>query len=285
MCIRDSVVEMAFQKTVLWLATTLTVCFALLSPGDHVISIRATNDTIIHVPPSYDGSTPIPIVFALHGLGENYPGGFQSEVKFDAAADKHGFATVYPLGSVSTFGAGITGHTWNGGKCCFSHSDDLSFLLKVVNVTTGLLTADSKKFYAVGFSAGGVMSHTLGCQAADTFAAVVSVDGPIEVKTECKPTRPVPVLHFHGTLDPVFPYSGAIFNGAVQTISSWRATDECVGDPIQSNVATLVKASTSENCSASVVELVKVVGGMHAWPPARMAPEEFMWSFLSKWSL
>lgn len=255
-----------------------------LAPGDHTISVRATNDTIIHVPAGYDGAE-LPVVIALHGLGENYPANFQSEIKLDTAADKHGFATVYPLGSVSTFGTGITGHTWNGGKCCFSKANDTSFLLQVVERTRMLLRADPTRIYAVGFSAGGVMAHTLACEASSTFAAIVSVDGPIEVSSTCSPTRPVPVLHFHGTLDPIFPYSGAIYNGATQTFSIWRAIDKCQAPPVKHRIAALVQAKTSPGCNSSTVELVSVEGGLHAWPPARMAPEEYMWSFLSNWSM
>jgi poly(3-hydroxybutyrate) depolymerase len=99
-----------------------------LGPGNHYISVRVTNDTIIHVPPRAANSlaehagSAMPLVLALHGLGDNYPNLFQQSIKLDAVADEKGFITVYPLGSVSTFGTGITGHTWNGGKCCFSHA-------------------------------------------------------------------------------------------------------------------------------------------------------------------
>eukprot|EP00658_Telonema_sp_P-2_P038491 TRINITY_DN27607_c0_g1_i3.p1 TRINITY_DN27607_c0_g1~~TRINITY_DN27607_c0_g1_i3.p1 ORF type:complete len:291 (+),score=55.81 TRINITY_DN27607_c0_g1_i3:80-952(+) len=243
-----------------WLLSALTAaCTATLPPGDHTITIRAVNDTIIHIPPG--ATSQLPVLLALHGLGENYPDNFQHQVHLDAAADKHGFATVYPLGSISTFGSGVTGHTWDGGKCCFSRQDDLSFLRRVVNRTFELVDADRSRVYSVGFSAGGVMSHAVACQAADLFAAVVSVDGPIEVRGECEPGRPVPVLHFHGTLDPVFPFHGAIFNGATQTIASWRQTDKCVGAPTESNLHPLIEASISPNCSGGAeVQLVSIKG-------------------------
>ena len=187
---------------------------------------------------------------------------------------------------MSYFGATVTGHTWNGGKCCFSHADDLSFLKKVVNTTKTLLKVDHSRVYATGFSAGGVMSHTLACQAADIFAAVASVDGPIEVKEACAPSRPVPVLHFHGRLDEVFPYGGVIYNGAPQTIAAWRKANACQGDATAATVKPLITSSTSMNCTAAVeVELVTIDLGIHAMPPARMFPEQYIWNFLSKWKL
>ena len=47
-----------------------------------------------------------------------------------------------------------------------------------------LFTVDRARVYAMGFSAlgglsaGGVMSHALGCAAANTFAAIAAIDGP-----------------------------------------------------------------------------------------------------------
>jgi len=251
-----------------------------LPAGDHTFSTRATNDTIIHVPPGYDGRS-IPVVLALHGMGPNYPDLFQSEISMDAVADNHNFAVVYPLGSaaVKPLGVSLFGHTWNGGKCCFSGKDDLSFLLDVVNKTSQLIAVDPKRVYAFGFSAGGVMSHRLGCEASQIFAAVASVDGPIEVNKPCHPAFPTPVLHFHGTLDPVFPYNGAIYNGATQTIDLWKKVNQCTGGPTESKIDWR-DTEYNYNCTTAV-RLVSIAGGSHTMPPKAMHPEEYIWQFLS----
>ena len=45
-----------------------------LSPGDHtrtlIVADRQRN-YLVHVPPSYDGSKPAPVVLAFHGGGSN----------------------------------------------------------------------------------------------------------------------------------------------------------------------------------------------------------------------
>jgi polyhydroxybutyrate depolymerase len=47
-----------------------------------------------YVPSSYDGSTAVPLVIALHGLGDNI-NNFQG-VGFQVVADTAGFITIYP---------------------------------------------------------------------------------------------------------------------------------------------------------------------------------------------
>lgn len=255
-----------------------------LSPGDHLISIRVTNDTIIHVPPRYDASHPIPVMLALHGLGDNYPDLFQKDIGMDAVADNETFVVVYPLGSKSV-SVTMFGHTWNGGNCCFSSADDLGYLKQVVERTAALVKVDRSRVYSMGFSAGGVMSHTLACRAADTFAAVVSIDGPIEVKGDCLPSRPVPVMHFHGTLDPVFPYGGALYNGAPQTFKAWQTADKCIGDPANSTLAPRVTLETCMSGTGAEVQLATVHNGFHSMPPKVSRPEQLIWNFLSRWKI
>jgi len=275
------------QQTMAPLSSLLaTAVSGTLLPGDHVLSIRATNDTIIHVPPHYDANSPIPVMLALHGMGENYPDNFQNEISMDEVADNETFVVVYPLGSKAD-SVTLFGHSWNGGKCCFSNGDDLSFLKEVVNQTAALVNVDRQRVYSMGFSAGGVMSHTLACEAADIFAAIVSVDGPIEVKGDCLPSRAVPVMHFHGGLDPVFPYNGAnpLYNGAPKTLAAWRTVDRCSGESITGSLAPKITFEKYDNCSGVEIQLAKVHDGMHAMPPKKSQPEKLIWDFLSRWHI
>lgn len=236
------------------------------------------------MPPHYNG-TAIPLVVALHGLGENYATNFQSEISLDAVADAQTFAVVYPLGSESISPA-LFGHTWNGGKCCFSDANDHDFVLEVVTRTHQLVTVDAKRVYAVGFSAGGVMSHELACTASDVFAAITSVDGPIELKSACTPTRPISVMHFHGTLDPIFPYGGTpLYNGALQTLAAWRTADACTGAPTNATLDWRVHSQAFTCGGLSEVRLVTITGGSHAWPPQDIKPCEYIWAFLSRFAL
>src|SRR5262249_28723666 len=62
----------------------------------------------VHVPPSYDGSVPVPLVVDIHGLGSNAE---QQEAisGMRAESDAHGFLVVYPGGA---------NDAWDAGTCC-----------------------------------------------------------------------------------------------------------------------------------------------------------------------
>merc|ERR1711990_453682 len=142
-------------------------CISSVSGEDLLLSVRQTDDLVVHLPPTSNSNTSITMpsymVVALHGMGPNYPDLFQHEVAWDSLADSTGdFVVVYPLGSVCIGGSGLCGHTWNGGACCFSTQDDSSFLRDVFVAVKENLPYLSEKAVVVGFSAGGVMAHRYG---------------------------------------------------------------------------------------------------------------------------
>jgi polyhydroxybutyrate depolymerase len=74
------------------------------------------------------------------------------------------------------------------------------------------------------------MAGQLACDASTTFASIAPVGG-LRHPTPCPATRPVPVLAFHGTADPVDPYNGggqASWTYSVpQAAQSWASQDQC----------------------------------------------------------
>ena len=82
-------------------ATIYVSCTILgAEPGDHKRSIEVgslTRSYIVHVPPSYDGSRPFPVVLVFHGGGSNAP----QMIRFcglNEKADAAGFIAVYQEG-------------------------------------------------------------------------------------------------------------------------------------------------------------------------------------------
>jgi hypothetical protein len=79
----------------------------------------------VHVPPGYDGLTPVPLVFVFHGGGGS---GEQIELRssgMNEIADREGFVAVYADGTGTI-------RTWNAGGCCGSAArdevDDVGFV-------------------------------------------------------------------------------------------------------------------------------------------------------------
>ena len=92
----------------------LAPVFGQLEPGDHTRTVEVgslTRSYIVHVPSSYDGSKPMPVVLVFHGGGSNA----EQMIRFcglNEKADEVGFIAVYPSGT----GRFPRMLTWHGGK-------------------------------------------------------------------------------------------------------------------------------------------------------------------------
>ena len=88
----------------------------------------STRQYLKYVPASYDPSTPSPVLFVLHGLGDEMTG--LTNVGFKEIADQHGWIVIYPQATVATatilvYSMSI-GTAWNAGitvNTTFEYSD------------------------------------------------------------------------------------------------------------------------------------------------------------------
>ncbi|MFO0632768.1 MAG: PHB depolymerase family esterase [Nannocystaceae bacterium] len=223
----------------------------------------------LYIPEGLDGTVAAPLVLNFHGLTSNAA---QQQLfsQFDPVADANGLVVAYPEG---------TDASWNAGTCCGSavtnQVDDVGFARAVIADVKARTCIDAKRVYATGMSNGGFMSHRLACEAADAVAAIAPVAGVIGIPLEdCAPSRPVPVLHFHGTLDPLVPYDGnMLWPGAVQTVAQWSMLDGCPGDPVETFDEAEVHCEASDMCDGGArTELCTVEGGGHCWPGTALCP-------------
>lgn len=117
------------------------------------------------------------------------------------------------------------------------------------------------------------MSHYLACHAADVFAAVApaAFDLLQENIADCKPSRPITVISFRSTSDPIVPYAGGhsavvsgmpiTFLGAKSTLEKWGQINGCTGSPSAEDSK---GCSTFSNCEDGVeVALCTKQGGSH----------------------
>ena len=154
----------------------------------------------------FDPSSPepaaIPLVLVLHGLHEE-PSSIASDSRFTSYAAAHNFAVAYGVGLA---------RAWNAGSCCHqSRSDDIGYLINVVNDAKARLKVDARRIYVVGFSNGGMMALRAVCERPDVFAAAGVMAGALV--TPCVPargirTRPVYVRQLHGLSDRTLPVRG-----------------------------------------------------------------------------
>jgi polyhydroxybutyrate depolymerase len=249
-----------------------------------------TRQYIVHVPTSYTGKAPVPLVIDYHGLllsdtseeQQAAPHGYASQ------ADAEGFIVVFP----NAVGAPLYG--WDVGPCCAQtpHSvDDVGFSRALIAKIEGQACIDTKRVYAVGFSMGGGMAMDMACNAADIIAAVAPAAFDLMDPSNnwpCQPSRPITILSFRSTGDPVVPYGGGAthppnglnltitFLGAVGTFQKWAQLDQCTGSPANNSSlgTTDGTCQTYSQCAAGVsVTLCTKQGGSHdpgyadlAWP-------------------
>lgn len=221
----------------------------------------------VHVPPGYDSTKPTPVVLNFHGRNSTAQ---QEELisGMTPKADAKGYVVVYPTG---------VGQTWNAGLCCgqaqTDNIDDVGFTRALIDELEKKLCVDKRRVFATGLSNGGFMSNRLGCELADRIAAIGPVAGQL-LSTPCTPSRPMPVMHFHGTADAIVSYQGSIgVPGVEGSLKDWAKRNGCNLTPTQTYTKGDTKCVTYGQCTAGAdVTLCTVDGGGHTWPGGFAVP-------------
>ena len=237
---------------------------------------------IMHIPSAYKGDKPVPLVIDYHPIGGSGNGQFNSS-PYKAMTDPEGVITLYPDG---TSKPGGMGNGWNVGPCC-SNDDDVKFSYAMIDKLKEIACIDPQRIYATGFSMGGGMSNHVACMMSDVFAAVApaAMDLNKTNSAQCKMSRPISVINFRGTNDPVCKYQGGDsgfndglnFLGAEGTFKFWAEKNGCTGSPSKNSNG----CDEYSNCQDGVkVVLCTKQGGGHDYGDASIG-----WPFLKQFTL
>lgn len=238
-----------------------------------------TRSYVVHVPAGHDSERPAPVVLALHGATMTGPM-LAWFTALNAKADQAGFLAVYPDGTGSR-----SSYFWNAGGCCGPAGrdgvDDVGFVRALLDDLAGAYRVDPRRVYAAGLSNGAMMAYRLACELSDRVAAVACVAGTMTA-AECRPGRPVSVLHVHGTDDEYAPFAGGRgpksvtgfpYRSVEETVRIWVQADGCSGEPEveelpdrASDGTRVVRKTYCGGRDGTEVALVVVEGGGHTWP-------------------
>ncbi|HET6583499.1 MAG TPA: hypothetical protein VFG69_08625 [Nannocystaceae bacterium] len=171
-------------------------CGLPVEPGAGEVELDVGSDArtyTIVVPAGYDPSTPMPLVFAWHGLASNAE---QARAYFGVEEAAAGAAIfVYPNGLPLADMGGQSG--WDLAPTGI----DVAFFDAMLQQLSAEMCIDPARVFSTGHSFGGFMSNALGCFRGDALRAIGAVAGG-PAFAACEPGR-VAGLMVHGTLDEI----------------------------------------------------------------------------------
>ena len=259
---------------------------------------------IVYVPPSYDGSTQVPLVFNFHG-GGGTSSSFIFTNDMRPIADTANFIAVYPQAAVDpTDGSNSWLH-----KTPTTHND-VNFIEAIIDTLSNDYNIDNDRVYACGYSEGGIFSYELGCRLNNRIAGFASVSGSMLVDAfrvsyynlgNCSPIHPTAVLLIPGTSDfsPHSSYSGLQpYYMSVNEITTYWANHN--NTEINPTITSVPNTNTSDgstverriwengdNCVA--IQELKVINGGHDWPGSYgnmdINASQEIWKFLSNYDV
>jgi polyhydroxybutyrate depolymerase len=231
--------------------------------------------------------TPAPLVVDFHGYGE----GDVTEsltTQFGALGQREGFVVVFPEG---------TGNPIAWDTSTRPGNPDVRYVTQLLRHLESTQCIDEARIYATGLSQGAFMTSTVACVMSTRFAAVAPVAG-VQHSSPCRVSRPVPILAFHGTADPILHFNGGIGRkvliddlhahphplpklprprldgpGYPANVKAWAATNGCASTPTDSRSSAHV-IHRVYSCPAGVaVEFYIIIGGGHTWPGSALSAE------------
>lgn len=238
---------------------------------------------LLTTPSAHDGETPLPVVLDFHGLmeGAEVHAGMSA---YSALAEEEGFVAVFPHGTGDPV-------RWDANPASDPNLD-LAYVDAMVEQLGNDLCIDRSRLYATGLSYGAIFTSLLLCERADLLAAAAPVAG-IDDPDGCAPSRPVPIVAFHGTDDPILLFNGGVDTsvipglggessaGATTTtappadldgpgypakVAAWAARNGCDPDPTDTEVSDEVVHRVYDCPEGADVEFYIVLGGGHSWP-------------------
>ena len=212
------------------------------------------------VPRSYHPGHPMPVIFLFYGFGSD-PLQFSALTHLPSRASSDGYLVAVPQAQ---------GSEWQ-----FSgQGTDAAFVNGLRQEIAGIYCVDQRREFAAGFSAGAAFTIIYACSHQGQIAAIATV--AVDFQLGC--TRPISILAFHGTADPLVPYQdgavglsepGVKVRGTELNMGDWARLDHCRSVAKQTRVGSEVTRQHWSGCiNGTSVDLYTILGGTHAWPGA-----------------
>jgi poly(3-hydroxybutyrate) depolymerase len=231
-----------------------------------------TRKMLVYAPSGIEPNRPL--LLSLHGLNQDIAYQ-QNQTKWEEVAKANNFVVVYPGG---------INNSWD-----LSGTSDTNFILAIIDEMFKRYGIDRDRVYLSGFSMGGMMTYHAMNVIADKIAAFAPVSGYLMGGPNTSSSRPVPIIHTHGSADNVVPFSG------VQTcLDAWIARDKCpktakVTKPYPANKPYSSGTKYYWGAGTDSVEIVLLriegAGHWHSIDPNGINTTQEIWNFCKKYKL
>jgi len=229
----------------------------------------ATREYSLHIPTGYDGNKPTPVVMTFHGRGQTGP--LQLALTgFENVSNEQDFILIAPTA--------VNGE-WNLPDPPTKGSPDILFVNAMLDKVNQTLCTQPQKTYASGMSRGSAMVFLLACLPENQrrFAAFGGA-GASFYRPVCSNSQPAPLIYFHGTKDPVVPFTGGTVkskgpNGETDVVQpantimkEWAKHNGCSGAPAEKTTGDVDQTKWASCAANAQVDYYAVTGGGHTWP-------------------
>ncbi len=254
--------------------TLFLSCLFVRAYAEDVTEIMTTSDGtnrtyLLHTPPCYDGTKPLPLILNLH-YGAGTGAGEAAISRMSDKADTECFIVAYPdaIGDWTEY--------------------DSLFLSEIIDTLRGHYAIDSLRVYMTGFSAGALMSHWMACKLSGKVAAVAPVAGTMLTYDwyGCYPENAISIISFNARNDILVPYygDGGYFTPVEKAMSDWAERLGCeLGPDTFYNENGALRQTWSRSDSACEVVLWTTEEGGHSWPTDssyhKLPASDLMWKF------
>ena len=201
------------------LTALILMLMSILSVYADDITVDGTKrNYLVYVPRNLGEKRPL--LISCHGMNQDaaYQKGM---LQIESVADTAKFVTVFPNG---------IDRSWD-----LSGNRDLHFMEALIDKMVERYDIDRNRVYLSGFSMGGMFTYFAINRMADVFAAFAPISGYPLWGANFTSSRPVPIIHTHGTSDDV-----VNFSGVSSVLAGWVKRNGC---PSQAKVEKPYRAS------------------------------------------
>ena len=196
------------KPTLLFLLSLLTV-FTTMSAQKYITVDGKSRNYLEYVPANLGKDRPL--LISCHGMNQDaaYQKGM---LRIESIADTAKFVTVFPNGN---------NKAWD-----ISGESDIRFILALIDRMAADYGIDRNRVYLSGFSMGGMFTYHAITKIADKIAAFAPISGYPIYGMEYTSSRPVPIIHTHGTGDDV-----CVFSKVQGILDGWIKRNKCTTTP------------------------------------------------------